>query len=168
MPVCMSYAAVFRTAISAERIVDAMASAGLVVKTDQIELLSRNSATINATMRVVSVGNLTAGTVKAKLRCRDNRECLPFYVLVHGVDGIIEGSQRLHPALVNNDSSLPTVVRGGDHATLILESPDSRMSMPVICMQSGMRGQRIRVTSLDRKRFYDVEVIAAGILKGSY
>ena len=60
------------------------------------------------------------------------------------------------------------VIRGGDHATLILESPDFRMRFPVICLQSGVRGQRVRVASPDHKQFYEAEIVAPGMLKGSF
>ncbi|MGB8011401.1 MAG: hypothetical protein WCF68_07295 [Terriglobales bacterium] len=163
MPVALSHAAT-RTAISTQRIADAMTLAGIAVRPSQIELLSPiNSATASATMRVVSVRHGAAGTTKAKLRCQDNRECLPFYVLVHGVDLANGSGPRPEPAI----QAQPNTIRGGDRATLILESPDSRMSLPVICLQSGTRGQKIRVTSLDRKRFFDAEVVSAGIVKGS-
>jgi hypothetical protein len=168
--VARSQGSVSRTAISTQRIADAMALAGIAVSPDQIELLSKgNSSTVSATMRVVSVSNGAAGSgiVKAKLRCQDNRECLPFYVLVHGLDGVNEISLRVRPAQTTKESPVQNVVRGGDHATLILETSDSRMSFPVVCLQSGVPGQRIRAASLDRKRIYDVEVVAAGILKGS-
>jgi hypothetical protein len=167
--VAVSHAAVAPTAVSTRQIVDAMASAGIIVNADQIELLSAvNRAASTTTMRVVSVSDRTAGTdtIKAKLRCHDNRECLPFYVLVHGVDTATQLGAHAVPAV--KDASLQNVVRGGDHATLVLQSADSRMSLPVICLQSGMRGQTIRAASLDRKRFYAAEVVAAGTLKGNF
>lgn len=150
-----------------QRIAAAMDLAGLSVSPDQIELLSGNGNPVSASMRVVSMTEATAGTVKVKLRCRDNRKCLPFYVLVHGVDRAKVGSAGVRVVAVAEATPAQNIVRGGDHAILILESPDSRMSFPVICLQSGARGQRVRVTSPDRKRFYDAEVVAAGILKGS-
>ena len=168
-PVPISQAAATR-AISSERIVDALAVVGLRVNPDQIETLTRlDRAAPNATVRVVSVrnGNAATDTTRVKLRCKDNHECLPFYVLVHGLKGA-DGSdvgQRSAPPL--EPSAPQNMVRGGDRATLILQSPDSRMSLPVICLQSGAQGQTIRAASLDRKRLYEVEVVAAGLLKGN-
>ncbi|MGA7574779.1 MAG: hypothetical protein WCA97_12405 [Terriglobales bacterium] len=168
MPFAVSHAAVSRSDISNQRIADAMGFAGIVAGPDQIEILSSlDNISPSATMRVVSVSKGTAGTVKAKLRCRDNRECLPFYVLVHGFDGLTGSELAMRPAPAVTTSTIENVVRDGDHAMLIVETKDSRMSFPVICLHSGGRGQRIRVTSLDRKRFYDAEVVAAGILKGT-
>jgi hypothetical protein len=150
-----------------QRIAGAMDLAGLSVNPDQIELLSGTGNPVSASMQVVSMTEAAAGSVKVKLRCRDNRKCLPFYVLVHGVDPAKVGGARAPRVAVAEASPAQNIVRGGDHAILILEGPDSRMSFPVICLQGGARGQRVRVTSPDRKRFYFAEVLAPGILKGN-
>jgi flagella basal body P-ring formation protein FlgA len=168
MPVALSQTRAAQMANSARRMADAMVLAGLSVSPDQIELLSGISSTReSASVRVVSVTDTTAGTVKVKLRCQDNQECLPFYVLVHGLDGAHVGSVGVGAVPVNTAKLLQNVIRGGDHATLILETPDSRISLPVICLQSGARGQRIRVASTDRRQFFDAEVVATGMVKGS-
>ncbi len=168
MPAAMSQTGVARTAISAQRVADAMMSAGITANPNQIELLSGTSSARESTsVRVVSVSNSTFGVVKVKLRCQDNLDCLPFYVLVHGLDEVKVGSTRTRAVPVVVASLPQNVIRGGDHATLIIETPDSRMTFPVICLQSGVRGQKIRVTSPDHRQFYDAEVVATGILKGS-
>jgi hypothetical protein len=166
MPAAMSQTVIVRSASSVEGVVDALALAGIVVGPSQIELLSGISST-GESVRVVSVTDGTAGTVNVKLRCQDNHECLPFYVLVHGLDDAKVSSTIVRQAPVGKASSVQNVIRGGDHATLILESPDSRMSLPVICLQSGVRGQKIRVASPDRRQFFDAEIVSPGMLKGS-
>jgi flagella basal body P-ring formation protein FlgA len=168
MPAAIGQTGAARSVISVRHVADAMASAGIAVNPDQIELLSGISASREtASVQVVSVTDRTAGTVKVKLRCQDNQECLPFYVLVHGIEAVSVGraSARRVPAV--KADSLQNIIRGGDHATLILESPDSRMSLPVICLESGVRGQRIRVTSPDHRQFFDAEVVASGMVRGS-
>jgi hypothetical protein len=166
VPMAMSQARV-TSAISAQHVADAMVSAGITVNPGQIELLSGVSAAREgASMRVVSVTHRTGGTVKVKLRCRENYECLPFYVLVHGLDRVNERHSKTAAVPAVAATSPKDMIRGGDHAILILETPDSRMRFPVICLQSGVLGQRIRAASPDRKQFYEAEVVAAGILKG--
>ena len=165
MPAAMSQT---RTVIPAQNVADAMLAAGIAVASDQIELLSGvSTAKEGASVRVVSVAKRTDGTVKVKLRCDDNHDCLPFYVLVHGVERVNVNRSRTDSVQAVAASSPANIIRGGDRATLILETPDSRMSFPVICLQSGVRGQRVRAASPDRKQFYDAEVVAAGILKGT-
>lgn len=166
VPVAMSQARV-ASVVSAQRVADAMASAGLAVSPNQIELLSGvSTARESASLRVVSVTHRTGGTVKVELRCHDNYECLPFYVLVHGLDGVKEGHSKTAAVSAAAARSPKDMIRGGDHAILIVETPDSRMKFPVICLQSGVLGQRIRAASPDRKQLYEAEVVAAGILKG--
>ncbi len=165
-----------RFAISTRQIADALASAGLSANVSQVEFLSGVSATSDhARLRVVSTANRAAGAAIVKLRCHDNHECLPFYVVVHAstarsLNGEV-GSARLRIASgqrpLIEDTSFPRVVRGGDPATLILENADSRIRVPVICLQNGARGQRIRVASKDHRRFFEGEVVGTGMLKGS-
>jgi flagella basal body P-ring formation protein FlgA len=151
-----------------QQVVDALALAGVKVAPDQIEFLSGiRSTKESASIQVVSTSNSSAGTVKVKLRCQDNRECLPFYVLVHSLDNLNVGSTRLKAVSVVEADVPQNVIRGGEHATLVLESPDSRMSLPVICLQSGVVGQTIRVASPDHRQLFDAVVIAPGMLKGS-
>ncbi|MBZ5653716.1 MAG: flagella basal body P-ring formation protein FlgA [Acidobacteriia bacterium] len=158
-----------RMTMSPEPVVAALASAGLEVGASQLEFLSHVNATgENPNLQVVSIHNMSAETARVKVRCTDNQECIPFYVLVHDMKG---SGSLAKPLVAGNDrprlESIRALVRGGDHATLILEKADLRISMPVICLQSGVRGQRIRVASTDRKQFYRAEVIAPGTLRGS-
>jgi flagella basal body P-ring formation protein FlgA len=167
-PAAMSQNDAARSVISAQQVADAMAVAGITVNLNQIQLLSGASGTReDANLRVVSVTDQTAGAVKVKLRCQDNQECLPFYVLVRGIDGANVTRAIVSAAPVAKASSPQNVIRGGDRATLILESSDSRMRLPVICLQSGVRGQTIRVASPDRRQLFNAEIIAPGLLKGS-
>jgi len=164
-----------RFAISTRRIADALASAGLPVPVSQVEFLSEvSAASDHAVLQVVSTTNRGGGTAMVKLRCHDNHECLPFYVVIHRsaarfVNGEAGGT-RLQLASERTplveDSSFPRVIRGGDPAILILENADYRIRVPVICLQNGARGQRIRVASKDHRRFFEGEVVGTGMLKG--
>jgi hypothetical protein len=169
MPVAMSQTGPVRTAIPVQRVAEALASAGMAVNPNEIEFLSGASWTDErAKVRLVSVGPGSEGKTKVKLRCQNNHECLPFYVLVDGMRRADRNSPtaRLEPVIL--PAIPPKVIRAGDHATLILETGDARMSFPVICLQSGVLGQRIRAASPDRKQLYDAEVVASGMLRGNF
>ncbi len=168
VPLSLSETNAAQTNSLQQHIAGALAVAGISVHESQIDVLAGvANAGENANLTVVTASKGTGSTIRVKLRCRDNRECLPFYVLVRGVDRKIASlsAARLMPAI--EEAPVQNIVRGGEHATLILESPDSRMSLPVICLQSGTMGQKIRVSSPDHRQFYDAEVVAVGILKGS-
>ena len=161
-----------RIAVARQRVADALASSGLKVSADQVEFLSAVSAAgRSSALRMVSVTNRGADTLRVKLRCRDNRQCLPFYVLVHnppqtGASGNAPSRSASSDAALPGDTPLQPLIRDGDPATLVLEYADYRISMPVLCLQGGARGQRIRVMSKDHKRFYEAEIVGAGIVRG--
>ncbi len=164
-----------RAAISSQGIVGAMASAGMTVSASRVEFLSQVTAnTHDPDLRVVTITPGTPGTARVKLRCHDNEECLPFYVVVHDVPSVSAGqTHAVSPSASKQDLTVvpvpkERVVRSGDSATLIVETSDMRMQIPVICLENGARGQKIRAVSIDRKRFYEAEVIAAGTLKASF
>jgi hypothetical protein len=168
MPMAMGQTRAVRTAALAHSVADAMELTGTAVNPDQIEFLSGGgNIREDAEVRVLKVTKGTDGALKVELRCQDNHECLPFYVLVHGLDrvNLILPEKRAQPGTAARAPQ--NLIRGGDHATLILESRDSRISMPVICLQSGVRGQTIRVASTDRKQVFDAEIVATGMLKGN-
>jgi hypothetical protein len=168
MPVTMGQTGVRRTSALAHSVADAMELTGTAVNPDQIEFLSGgNKIREGAEVRVLKVTNRTDGVLKVELRCQDNHECLPFYVLVHGLDRVNLTLPEKRAQPVTAARAPQNLIRGGDHATLILESRDSRISMPVICLQSGVRGQTIRVASTDRKQVFDAEIVANGMLKGN-
>ena len=167
MSAAMSQTEVARTVSPTQRVADALALAGVVVGPHQIEFLSGIPNTREgANVRVVSVNSSSPGTAKVKMRCQDNRECLPFYVLVHEFDGV-NLNRSTASAVPAATTTSKDAVRAGDHATLVLETPDARMSFSVICLQSGVRGQHVRASSPDHRQFYDAEVVAPGMLKGS-
>jgi hypothetical protein len=158
--------------ISREQVADAMVTAGLTADGTQVELLSMVSAKIaSPSLQVVSISRTTAGTVGVRLRCRQNGVCLPFYVLVHSKTSAasprLKADGEVPAGSPQGIAKAASEIHGGERATLILENADLRISLPVICMQSGSHGQRIRVTSKDGLRFFEGEVIGAGMLKGS-
>ena len=61
----------------------------------------------------------------------------------------------------------PILMRDGDHATLVFENAAIRISLPVICLQSGSRGQKVRVVSADHKRYFTGEILESGLLRAA-
>lgn len=157
-------------AVSSSQVADAMREAGRPVNADRIRLLSSvRTRRPNATLQLVSVGEWQDDMHKAEMRCTDRSACLPFYVLVR--DSLLASlavSQR-PDQLQGNPVVTPRThdVHIGERATLVLERNESRIVMRVVCAQNGDRGQKIRVASPDRKRFYEAEVVEPGFLRGT-
>jgi len=61
----------------------------------------------------------------------------------------------------------PPLMRSGDHVSMVFADKALRISIPVICLQSGGRGQTIRVSSEDHKRFFKAEVIGPRMLRAA-
>jgi hypothetical protein len=160
------------TNVMPQRVADAISAAGAPISPEQVEFLDRVRATSEAKFVVTGAENQNRDAVTVRLRCQSSRECVPFYVLVHGANvarSLGYGGAKV-PAM---SSAGPAgaeklrVVKGGDRATLILEGTAMRIVMPVICLQNGARGQTIRVSSRDHKKTYLAEVVETGLLKGT-
>jgi hypothetical protein len=166
-----------RTAITPQRIAGAMAEAGWRVSTGQIKLLSQVTAIAgDAWLQVVQVTHWQEDKLKVELRCRDPRACLPFYVLVTedrtaGKSGPTlpadTDSEAKQPPLPLETTAEKPLMRSGDPAVLTFADKGLSITMPVVCLQSGHRGQMIRVASADHKRFYKAEIVGPGLLKAA-
>ena len=110
-------------------------------------------------------------SVIARVRCRDHRSCLPFYVLVSWQSAEAKNAAVANffpePLKPKAREAKDIVVRAGEQATLIMEDKAVRVSTRIVCMQSGGRGEKIRVQSPDHKRIAVAEVVEPGLLKGS-
>jgi hypothetical protein len=166
-----------RSIISPERVIRALGQAGLSAKAGDVEFLSSvSSVAQNPQLSVVNVSRWRRDDLKVRLRCRSNRECLPFYVVLRNANAKKIPDNLLAAAQTNSvpeqkplrKPAEKPLVRGGQRATLVLKNHDLRITIPVICLENGARGEVIRLSSPDRKQKYAGEVVAAGLLQGDY
>jgi hypothetical protein len=158
-----------RTPISREAILGALHSSGMRIGPDQMEQLSGMTATEpNPFLRILSVDMLDGEADKVLLRCEHPNTCLPFYVLVHwGQPGDASGARPIQPDGRATQPALRPeniLVRSGRTATLMLEGEYIHMTLPVLCLQNGGRGQQVRVISKDTKRRYVAWVVGPGVV----
>jgi hypothetical protein len=158
-----------RTPISREAILGALHSSGMQIRPDQMEQLSGMTANEpNPLLKILSVEMLDGEADKVLLRCEHSNTCLPFYVLVHwGKPGDPSGTRFTQSSGRMTQPALPrenTMVRSGRTATLMLEGEYIHMTLPVLCLQNGGRGQQVRVISKDTKRRYVAWVVAPGVV----
>jgi Chaperone for flagella basal body P-ring formation len=160
-----------RLPISSQRVAEAMLAAGIPVTAAQVKLLSQVTTTgPDSGLEVINLAKWSEDRLRVELRCHDPRVCLPFYVLVEGgtaaiseaVSAQVAGSPRRDLFRVSRKQIL---MRNGDHATLMFEDRTVRITMAVICLQNGDRGETIRVASTDRKQFFKAEIVGSGLLK---
>jgi hypothetical protein len=129
------------------------------------QLTEMTAAEPNPLLKVLSVDMMDGESDKVLLRCEHPNTCLPFYVLVHwGHSG--EGSGRPGQSVENLEQSgsrsQNLLVRSGKIVKLVLDGNYIHMTLPVLCLQSGGRGQRVRVISKETKKRYFPSLLKAG------
>lgn len=163
-------AAAGRYPISTAQIAAAVSSLGMQVAPQQVTLLSdvvSNSDSPRLTVRSIEPwGNRG---MMARLACESSDQCLPFLVSLKMAPGA-----DTHAAMAAAQASLPILasspkhfaVRSGTPATLLLDSERVHIRLSVICLESGVLGQTIRVTDRDRRTVFRAQVVDGGLLKG--
>jgi len=162
-----------RFPISSQGVADAMAAAGVPVTAAQVKFLSQVTALgPNSGLEVINLAKWSDNRLRVELRCHDRGVCLPFYVFVQGgtaalpdAASVLLGGSALPRRDIFRIPRKQILMRNGDHATLMFEDRTVRITMPVICLENGDRGQTIRVTSTDRKQFFKAEIVGSGLLK---
>ncbi len=155
-----------RTPISLEWITEALISSGVQIEPDQLEALSSVTATVpHPRLRVVSVEVLDGESDRARLQCERTDTCLPFYVIVHwGQPGDVPGAASAGRAKGRAPRPEDVMVRSGRAAVLVFEGEHVHMTLPVLCLQSGGRGQRVRVINKENKKVYLARVTGPGVV----
>lgn len=109
--------------------------------------------------------------IEFRLRCLRQNSCSNF--LVRAVLPQSEQwSRRLTPAILSGHSSaapmpVKPVLGRGKAATLILDTVNMRISLPVICLEPGLLNQRIRVFDRQSRRVYLAQIIGDHLLRAS-
>jgi hypothetical protein len=163
-----AYAAATRFGISVDDVAQVLRSGGLNIDAAQVTLLAPVTASSAAPeLRFVSAKKLNDTETAVKIACKSSAVCLPFYAVLHGA-GLYERlpQPRASVKLSSQPPKAPCI-RGGDHATLLMETADMRITVGVIALQAGSVGQTIRVTGIDRKRVYRAEVVGPKLVKGA-
>ena len=152
--------------VSIQRVVEAVTAKGYALDRSQVPLLSEvRIAGGDPNLQVVSMSPAIGG-VKVRLRCQRSTQCVPFYVLVHDLSLADESSTSVATTRSMVEATKEQhLIRRGDPATLIMETNDARIKLPVICLESGERGEKIRVRTKDHFRFYRAEIITSGLLR---
>ena len=160
-----------RTPVSEERVLAALGSVHLSGKTPQVQILSAVATKAPAAvLQLAGIERWKDKDALVKFRCARG-ECLPFFVALHWQTRE-EREGALAASSVNRTvrSSLrhEPLVRAGQQATLITSTNRFNARTPIICLQAGSQGQKVRIASMDHKRIALAEVVDSGILRGSF
>ncbi|HUN84056.1 MAG TPA: hypothetical protein VMU48_06740 [Terracidiphilus sp.] len=168
-----TFAASRRFPIRTELIASALTGIGIQVLPEQVVLLTDVVATTSAPrLTVRSMEKSSDHRIIIRLECDVQEECLPFFVSIRPEDGndpqqsSVKAGMPLLSAPAFNSRSKTVAIRSGSPAILLLDGDRVHIQISVICLESGARGQRIRVTSPDHRQTYTAEVIDGTLLKG--
>ncbi|MBV8049755.1 MAG: hypothetical protein JOZ80_01125 [Acidobacteriaceae bacterium] len=113
---------------------------------------------------------LSGRELDPRVRCVPGTSCGMFLVRV--ILGPATEVKLRRPATspnsrsVSTESRLPLVVQG-TAATLILEDAATRISLSVLCLESGLLNQHIRVLDKQSRRVYAAEVVGSQLLRAN-
>ncbi len=153
-----------RVPVSNKQVVQALRSAGVETSPSQVRLLANVTSTEGATLRVKNMKESSRG-ILAELVCRNPGQCIPFYALIDSDDAAsFVKSAALRPAAA---PKTPPLIARGQLITLLIQDSDFRIVLPAVCLENGVSGQIIRVTSPDRKRIYTAQVVSDKLVRST-
>jgi hypothetical protein len=122
-------------------------------------------------LQLVEVERWNDRDALVKLRCARSGDCLPFFVALHwptSEDRDIALAASRRGGTVRAAVKHEMLVRAGQKATLVIPNSKFNATTPIICLQAGSQGQKVRVATLDHKKIALAEVIDNGVLRGSF
>ena len=113
--------------------------------------------------------NAPLAAVEFRLRCVPHTECMPFLVRIKPS---LPEFQRNAGAMLSDappkrpiQTSKATLVRQGRTAKMSLQGDGFRLWIPVMCLQTGEWGDRIRVRDRNGRKQFLAEVVGPSLLK---
>jgi hypothetical protein len=167
-----------RFPIASPSILSAMQQKQMPVSGVQLRLAAPITASVEAP--VLEVRLLTPGdkhSAQLLVACRNSAECLPFYVSASWpveVDvatlhnGFVHATGATHDVVDRSSSDDTNTLRAGSSATLLLDGERVHVTLRVVCLDGGEPGEKVRVTTLDRRQSYVARVISPGVLRGNF
>ncbi len=167
-----------RYPISDRAIISAMQERRVPVSGLQIRIAAPITASVahpELDIRSFTMGN--KHSAQLLMSCRNSAECLPFYVSASwpvemdaaNLNGsLVPGANPTREAANRTFSGDLYSFRAGSIATLMLDGDRVHVMLRVVCLESGEPGERVRVATPDRRQEYDADVIAPGVLKGTF
>jgi len=184
-----------RPEIRLDQVIATLSDAELPLEGADVRLLARNvAATPEPRLEVRAVEPWGERGARVRMDCESHAQCLPFYVAVEWANQSV-AEAALHTPVAGSGATpvrapadgastaqtaetataesrqtrgaAETMVLAGSRATLWIEAERLHIKVPVVCLEKGVAGQTIRVSSLDRKQTYRAEVIDSTQLKGT-
>jgi hypothetical protein len=122
--------------------------------------------------------NAFAHEWQVSMRCRERSSCAGFLVLLaqkqhsatnaQKVFGDFHLSHRTFSTGETKRPDSPLIVQSGRPATLVMQSADARITLPVVCLQGGSLNQVIVARDPETKQILRAKVIGPARLQASF
>jgi hypothetical protein len=163
------YSAALQPQVTVSDVIEGMRQGGVAAEARQVNMPSTVPARMeHPALEALKIEPLSSHTSRVLMRCTDRVSCIPFYAVVNGLapgQQLRVGPQKAQSALLQSPAQGPVIIKRGSSATLEIVAPEMLITVPVVCLQNGRQGERIRVSSLDQKNTYQGEVISPGVLR---
>jgi len=167
-----------RFPVTSDQVVAAMRDRQLPIEGLRVIMPTSITASLDhPSLEIESMTLLSPHTAQLKVSCREPGVCLAFYVsatwpaqsvavtmppgLGHTI--VQAGEAKLERAATRSEPTL----RAGSQATLLFEGDRLHIRMRVVCLQGGATGDKVRVSTPDRKQTFTAEILGPTLLKGS-
>jgi hypothetical protein len=163
--------------VSVEQVAASVTKLGVPIMPDQVALLTDVTATTPApSLQIRFIERVEADRFMVRLECGSQEDCMPFIASVRAgeetatqLSAVSLRSSLLRDSASGSDSNArrgTVLMRSGSRAILQLDNEHVHIRIPVICLESGSAGQKIRATDKDHTRVYRAQVVQAGLLQG--
>lgn len=178
-----------RFLLNTAQIISAMEGRQLPTQGVQVRLAAPiTSVSASPQLEIQSVALLNPHEMRLRMNCRDRSECLAFFAFATYPEAINPAriSVKLDQKPAGADASLPAakpvaaapaksnapagdpIIRSGAPATLDFDGDRLHVRIEVICLEAGIAGDKIRVTTRDHKQVYVAEILTPTLLKGTF
>ncbi len=182
-----------RFLLSTAQVVSAIEGRQIPSRGIELRLAAPVTSTVpNPLLQIEDIAPVNARELRLRVSCQDHSECLPFFAFATypaSTDlSSFKNKTEPHPAGAPNRASdskppVPTqsattvpdgsephepAVRSGSPASLDFDEDRVHVRVDVICLENGALGDKVRVTTRDRKRIYVAQVVAPNTLKGTF
>lgn len=177
-----------RAPVMPAEIVKTMEERQMPTRGVQVRLAAAITAAVQKPrLEIETVMPVSPRELRMRMACSDRSQCLPFFAIATYPEDVNPATLAIkpehlvsvgdHPEPAAHAPSVSSgaagqgvapMLRSGSPATLGFDAERVHVRIAVICLESGGAGDKIRVTTRDRKQVYVAEIVAPTLLKGTF
>jgi len=160
--------------LTASRVVEVLRASGIETRAENVEMVTAVPiAGSDVALQLLDWNRVSDSDAWVRLRCKSSEQCLPFFVIVHGMPQafaakLIAPDSRRPRFNIQNRSKQHTLIRAGSRAVLVLEGGRARITTTVICLDNGTLRSKVRVKNPATKQIWMAEVVGKGVVRSTF